>query len=350
MRAGFTFLFLVLTLVAHTQTFEECVQSGHNKIQNKDFNGAIKDFSKAIEQKKSAPSLYKLATVYVNRGILRQALGNNEQALKDYKAAQEIVPEFTKAYYVEAQLQLALKQYTKAMAAVDKCISLTPSNIDYTVLKCIVYESENKFENALSCIDSFISKNGRSVAALNIRAHNQSFLKRYEDSKNTYTEVLELEPKNTEAMFNRALAKGELKDYAGAEADNLYAASVDTAMACVAYNNIGFFIKAGQNDWQGAIEWYDKAIKAKPALSYYAYSNRGFAKFKLNDIKGAKSDLKKSLEMNPENSYAYKYLAVISIAEGKIKEACGYLEKAEKLNYTVLYDNEVKDLMEQHCR
>ena len=72
-------------------------------------------------------------------------------------------------------------------------------------------------------------------------------------------------------------------------ADNLYNSGV---------------VKQNEGDYQGAINFYDKAIEINPQYAD-AYSNRGLAKVYLKDYQGAIADCNKALEINPRYDSAY---------------------------------------------
>lgn len=344
-------LFFAFSLTAGTaqSKFDLYVRAAVENLEKNDVKGAIKELGNALGEQKNVSDLYKIASTYVSRGSLKMDLQQYDGALKDFRSAQKLVPEYSRAYFMESTSWFIQKNYTNALTAVNKCIKLTPSNFEFVQQKCNILEGDFKFENSIAVIDSFMVVNGESMAGLTIKARNFFNLKKYVESRDMYTRVLELNPKNTEAMFNRALSKGELKDYKGVEEDNLLAASIDTAQAWVAYNNIGFFVNINQGDWAGGIISFNKAIAKNPNIAFL-YSNRGWCKFNLKDEKGGRSDVKKSLEIDPTNAYAYKYLAQMNIAQGLLKDACVNLRKAEELNYTILYDNEVKELMEKYCK
>ena len=97
------------------------------------------------------------------------------------------------------------------------------------------------------------------------------------------------------------------------------------------------------------MEYFDKSIKQNPKFSN-AYNNRGFAKLQLKDLKGAKADISKAQELDPENSYACRTMALYLIADNKTKQACEQLEKALKLGYANEYDDEVDNLIKLHCK
>jgi tetratricopeptide (TPR) repeat protein len=69
----------------------------------------------------------------------------------------------------------------------------------------------------------------------------------------------------------------------------------------------------------------------------------------LNDLKGALDDVNHSLQLYPQNSYAYKNRALIFIAMKQYSKACADLQIAIQLGFTQMYGDEVKNLLEQYC-
>ena len=70
----------------------------------------------------------------------------------------------------------------------------------------------------------------------------------------------------------------------------------------------------------------------------------------IGDIKGAYKDVKKSIEIDNTNSYAFKNLAKICLKDGKNKDACVNLKKAIDLGYADSYDDEVDILLKENCK
>jgi len=124
---------------------------------------------------------------------------------------------------------------------------------------------------------------------------------------------------------------------------------IDSAAKWIGYNNIAFFIKFEQKDYQGSLPLFDQAIKLNPQFAY-AYNNRGYAKLQMNDLKGAREDITKSMSIDSENPYVYKTYAQLLLAEKKDKQACEKLKKALELGYTDKYDDEVNELLKEHCK
>lgn len=79
-------------------------------------------------------------------------------------------------------------------------------------------------------------------------------------------------------------------------------------------------------------------------------NNFGFNKFKLGEKEKGIELIQQSLKLMPDNSYAYRNLAIIALEEGDKKKACMYLNKAKKLNFQMKYGDEVNTLLLEHCQ
>ena len=78
-------------------------------------------------------------------------------------------------------------------------------------------------------------------------------------------------------------------------------------------------------------------------------NNRGYAEYKLNKLSLALQDINRSLELYPENSFAYKNRALVYLAMKDREKACADLEKAEAAGFTQMYGDEVKKLRLEYC-
>ena len=87
----------------------------------KEYEGAIKDYDKAIELDPN----YALA--YMNRGIAKAQLKQYSAAIADYDKAIELDPNFALAYHNRGVAKYNLAQYNAAIADYDKAIELEPN-------------------------------------------------------------------------------------------------------------------------------------------------------------------------------------------------------------------------------
>src|ERR1700761_6866241 len=87
------FLLLPFWCFAQTQTAEQLIQSGNTKANQKDYQGAIDDFTKAIELNP------KSADAYFYRANANSNLQKNEEAVADFTKTIELNPKKADAYY-----------------------------------------------------------------------------------------------------------------------------------------------------------------------------------------------------------------------------------------------------------
>ncbi len=91
-----------------------------SKTEFKDINGAIADYSRAIE-------IYPgYADALVNRGILKYEQGDNNGAIDDFNGALKIYPNFADALYNIGNIKLRLKDYAGAIIHYNKTLEVAP--------------------------------------------------------------------------------------------------------------------------------------------------------------------------------------------------------------------------------
>ncbi|WP_300666599.1 tetratricopeptide repeat protein [Fluviicola sp.] len=78
-------------------------------------------------------------------------------------------------------------------------------------------------------------------------------------------------------------------------------------------------------------------------------NNYGLIRHKLGFSKEGEELIRKSLKLEPKNSYAYRNLAIIAIDNKDLTNACIYLKKAQELQFFTKYGAEVDNLILKHC-
>lgn len=346
------FYFVVFNLnyyFSFSQNFDEYYGKAINSFDNEKFQEAIQFSSKAIQYKNEVSNNYKLADVYVLRAISKYNINQIEKAIDDLKEAQSIKPEYAKSSYLLAKVYAESKQLNLALSEINKAIHLKPDEISYLVLKCKILNRMSDFASEIELWTYIISIDANNDEAYRYRGSAYNMSKKYDEAINDLSKAISLKHNDIASYFDRGLCYAQLKKFDLALADINKGVEIDSTQAFVAYNNIAYFIKFEQEDWDGAIEYFSKAIELEPKFAY-GYSNRAYAKYKKGLIKEAFKDIRKSLELDPSNSYAYKNYALFYIKENNIKDACTQLNKAKQLGYSVIYDSEVDDLLKQHCK
>ena len=109
-------LALLISFSSFGQTAEEYVNSGNQKDDAKDYNGAISDYTKAIELNPDT------AVAYSNRGNSKSNLKDYNGAISDYTKAIELTPA-SNAYFNRGLAKKKLEDYYGAISDYNKSIA-----------------------------------------------------------------------------------------------------------------------------------------------------------------------------------------------------------------------------------
>lgn len=195
----------------------------------------------------------------------------------------------------------------------------------------------------------FLSCTNKSPSHFFKNGSAQYQLKNYTGALENLNRAIKLNGNYKEAYYLRALCNINLDEPEEALTDFNKAIQLDSTYK-EAYFNRAFYIKDKQGDYAGSIRDYNQFIRLNAGNNNaFALNNRGFAKYKLNDAKGALTDIEASLKSDPKNAYAYKNLALVFISLDSLNLACENLELSINHGYAVLYDDEVTRLIDEYC-
>ena len=106
------------TQTAVAQSADDYLNRGNTKYHLRDYQGAIADYSKAIEINP------QYAYAYINRGNAKSDLGSYQGAIADYNKAIEIDPQDADAYYNRGNAKELVRDLKGACADWRKASSL----------------------------------------------------------------------------------------------------------------------------------------------------------------------------------------------------------------------------------
>ncbi len=122
----------------------------------------------------------------------------------------------------------------------------------------------------------------------------------YDGAIEDFTMAIEINPEDSIAYNNRAIAYHNLGDFSKAIKDYTQLIKLNEQNA-MAYNNRAL-AKVELGDFRGAIADYTKAIEFKPAEAE-VYINRGIALYQLNYLDSACLDWSKAGELGDKRAY-----------------------------------------------
>lgn len=158
-------------------------------------------------------------------------------------------------------------------------------------------------------------------------------LKDYPNAIKFYSLVL-AQKEIPKIYFWRAMSKSHLNDYYGAISDYDYLIKLGNYDMATVYNNKAYSL-VGLKKYKEALQYVNKALNLNSNI-WYIWDTRGEINYNLNLYTECISDMKKAINLNPnENSYYFSGLAKIKLKQ--IANACKDFSKSGELGKSEAY-------------
>ncbi|HIK07066.1 MAG TPA: tetratricopeptide repeat protein [Trichormus sp. M33_DOE_039] len=282
---------------------------GLEKAKQKDYAGAIEEFSRAIQ----LTPYY--AEAYLKRGLAYYDSGAILQAVSDYTEAIKITPESVEAYYCRALARLALKNLPGALEDVDKAIYI---NFNYAAahdLRGIVRRKQGYIQDAIASLkkaaDLYLQQKDPENCRLCLER-----IKQLQPTPKPVTQPVAAKSApiaSVSEYFHQLLAKAEKGDTRQAIADLNWILQADSQDA-QAYCCRGV-VRCKIGSYREAIADFNQALQLN-FQDVIVYRNRGKARSLLGDHQGAIADFNQAIQMQPQDALNY-------VARGNTYRAMG---------------------------
>lgn len=240
---------------------QEYEASGLAKYKREDYNGAIADYTRAIEL---SPNY---ALLYNRRAGAKVGLGDYKGAEEDINHAIKLEPNGGGHWFARALLKNEMKRHREALADINKAIELEPE------------------------ADAEVYLN---------RGFIKEDLKDCKGAIKDFTRAIELNPTEALAYTRRGLCHGAVGEYKAAIADFTRVLDLDPSSGFAYYMRGNLYL--GRKTYPAAVADYTKAIELSSGENRaQSYQFRARAKRALGDIKGAKADEQKAKELLSNN-------------------------------------------------
>ena len=299
------------------------INRGFARDNRNDFEGAIEDFTKAIE----LDSDY--AVSYNNRGSVYSAEGKFGSAIKDYDKALALKPKYVDAYNNRGKAYDDAGSYDQAIKDINKAIELNPAFADAYNNRGTVYSAKGDLDDAFKDYDKALELNPYYAEAYNNMGLAYQATGNLEGAIKDYDRAIELKPGLAEAYYNRANAYSAKGNFESAIKDYQKAVELNPAYA-QAFNNLGLAYQDG-GDLEIAVKDFDKAIELRPNLAE-AYYNRGNYFLVKGNFASALKDYDRAIELRPGYAEAYGNRGIIYSAKGDLNTAIKDYTKAIELS------------------
>lgn len=277
------------------------------------------------------------AKVYFEEGIKKETNRDYTGAIKDFTNAIKLDSTFSQAYYKRAYMLFMNSKNIEAVNDLDVAIKLNPNgNADAYLLRAILYTSESGNDDVIIFVCSKAIKiNPKLWGAYLLRGKSKSNLQNYKSALEDFDKAIEINPNNDDAYFQRGKTKAELNNALGAIVDFTKTIQLNP-------KNSDAYLLRGDNkntleDYRGAITDYTIFIERIPKY-FPAYLSRGLSKNSLEDYRGAISDYSRVIEINPEYGDAYYLRGRTKIYLNDKNSGCLDLSRAGELGNKDAYD------------
>jgi tetratricopeptide (TPR) repeat protein len=194
---------------------------GIAKAKNEDYEGSIRDFTRAIEIIPYFPGSYD------NRGIAKRYIGDYEGAIADHTRAIELNPDHYGAYNNRANAKLEMGNYKGAIADLTKAAELNFNHFGLYYNRAYAKERTGDYEGAIADLTRAIELNPDFPDAYNNRGWIYIKQEKYLDSITDLNKALSID-KTSSSYDTRGWAFFFLDRFEEAYQDAVAALEIDS--------------------------------------------------------------------------------------------------------------------------
>jgi TonB family protein len=207
--------------------------SGVRKARNRDFDGAIADYTEAIRLDPT------FADAFHNRGVARSAKGDFDAAIRDYSRAIELDPRRARTYFSRGVAFSRTRDYDRAIESFSKGLEISPNDANAYDDRALARSNKGDMDGAIADLNIAISLDPRNARAFNNRGFVRSRKGDSDGAILDYTEAIRLNGYYTRPFINRGLAREKKNDLAAAIDDFTQAIGLEP-------NNAGAYFERAQ--------------------------------------------------------------------------------------------------------
>jgi tetratricopeptide (TPR) repeat protein len=186
----------------YAQDVKTHFNNGEKLGLQRDFDGAIKEFTEAI---KLDP---KNAEAYNVRGVTYYYKKDYDRAIADYTEAIKLDPKFALAYYNRGNAYYNKEDYDRAIMDFTEAIRIKPDAVLYKNRGSAYYYKKD-YDRAIADFTEVIRLDPKYADAYNDRGSAYYYKKDYDRAIADYEAALRIDPNHTNAKKNLEIAKRE---------------------------------------------------------------------------------------------------------------------------------------------
>lgn len=325
----FLFVFLIICSIS----FVDCKNAKHKQNAYAHLPAEVAEVYKQLEKNPNNPSLYvQLTDYYIKNSLLDSALNNILIAIRLDSTHSDYYLKLSDVYF-------AMQRIDDTEEILEKVISMDKSNKEAYLKLAELHFLHKRYKeaheqlNAVLSIDVFNPKayfirgwiqkeEGDTAAAirsyLTAVEQNPDYFEAYEElgivyhtkrdplAVSYYKNALNIQPENTQVLYNLAMYYQEIGDNDNAIKNYQMILQINPKHP-YALHNIGWIFMVKQQKYEEAVAFFTKAIEADTTYVDAVY-NRGLAFESLKRFDNARQDYAYSLKLNDKYMLAIEGL------------------------------------------
>jgi|GEM_PF-3805091 len=240
------------------------LKRGDARAAKGDLDGAIADYTKAIELKPD------YAEAYNNRGIAWVDKGEYDKAIEDFSRAVELKPDLAQAYYNRGNAWANKGEYDRAIEDYTKAIELKPDYAAAYNNRGFARAEMGDLNGAIADYTKAVELNPQDARAYNNRGNAKYYKGDLDGAIEDLTKAIKLKPdyaraylKRGDAFYRKGDIENAIKDYSRAR--ELFETEGETPWVARAYYNLAI-ATAEKGDRQRAIQYLEEARRRFSAV------------------------------------------------------------------------------------
>ncbi len=240
-------------------------------------------------------------------------------------------PSKPEAFILRGQIYTALKDYTRAIKALDRAIEIAPDN-DFAIMRLGVLKYlQKESELAISLFNQSLKINPNSKWAFLWKGIVFSDSQKLKEARTNLEHAIAIDPRFDLALYNLGWIelKKKKKNYSLAEKYFRKALSVNPSYK-EAFYGLGM-VYGYQNQYKIAHHYLNKALELDQKF-LTAWKWRGIVSYEMKNYSDAVSDFSAGLKLDPTNANLFVRRARVAILTGQDAKALPDLLLAKKFD------------------
>lgn len=284
------FAFSTMKMAISLDPYQKETHYYYQQLMNMRLEQKIEEFSKALLKDPWKYSLhYDLGNVYFHKGLLKEAIGEFQLAVRDVAKAGDVHKMLGICFKEEGRYDLAIEQFQKALSLIEKNDVRNRLKILFYI--GLAYEAEGRHQEALQVYEEIMTQDmnyeniqirmeklksfswteirGKALAAVIQNMNDKKIICSW--GKNSESDEFNKKHKNKNVVLpfslehnNKAVEYILRGRFASAEEELLLAEQMDPTFTIV-YNNKGVY-SLGKGDFKSAKEFFEKALELNKKL------------------------------------------------------------------------------------